>query len=480
MWRSLRGLFLCWAAVRERSGPSSASQQWTLLWPWTATLAGRAALGTNPCPAWVWLPGAVPLGRSRLGWGFPGRESLLCLGQGRGWWQAQVPTLPTRSCGAPWDLQVRLWPPHCGAGEVLTHFVFCCLQPACLMPHWKWRVPLWSAGMEATLCIHTCLWLSTAWIPLASSDRLACSGERAPGTEARHVRLTWAVSLDAPEEELEQQAEELARTAGLVNMGRVGELKGHYLFTYQPDGHAASEPEAIRRSVDTLFAQHDSVRWHSEQKLLKRSKRSLHFNDPKYPQQWHLVSGFLAPVVPAGSGPLSGLKRAVMWQAKQWLSVLVARRKHAKSAHCNNERRWLPQLAPHRWCWGGQRGFSQSTLRGQQAGARHWPCGTGYSASWLEQLLLGVCLKQIFPDHPATPPCAPSTTPDPAPHVVASVPKRSGSPFPWSSPPALLFLSPHCPFWCLEQPQEPREGHQRHGRLGEERDGARCDGGGGG
>ncbi|KAM6044790.1 proprotein convertase subtilisin/kexin type 7 isoform 2-T2 [Theristicus caerulescens] len=156
------------------------------------------------------------------------------------------------------------------------------------MPHWKRRVPLWSAGMEATLCIHTCLWLSAAWIPPASSDGLACGGERGPGADARHGRLSWAVSLDAPEEELEQRAEELARTAGLVNMGRVGELKGHYLFTYQPDGRAASEPEAIRRSVDTLFAQHDSVRWHSEQKLLKRSKRSLHFNDPKYPQQWHL------------------------------------------------------------------------------------------------------------------------------------------------------------------------------------------------
>ncbi|NXQ97235.1 PCSK7 convertase, partial [Sagittarius serpentarius] len=94
--------------------------------------------------------------------------------------------------------------------------------------------------------------------------------------------------LDGPEEELEQRAEELARTAGLVNMGRVGELKGHYLFACRPDGRAAREPEAIRRSVDALFAQHDSVRWHSEQKLLKRSKRSLHFNDPKYPQQWHL------------------------------------------------------------------------------------------------------------------------------------------------------------------------------------------------
>ncbi|NWZ15684.1 PCSK7 convertase, partial [Agelaius phoeniceus] len=147
------------------------------------------------------------------------------------------------------------------------------------MPHWRRGAPLWSAGMEATLCIHTCLWLSASWIPLASP---------ALDTEGSHGKLTWAVSLEAPEEELEQRAEELARTAGLVNMGRVGELKGHYLFAYQPDSHAAAEHEAIRRSVDTLFAQHDSVRWHSEQKLLKRSKRSLHFNDPKYPQQWHL------------------------------------------------------------------------------------------------------------------------------------------------------------------------------------------------
>ncbi|XP_030820879.1 proprotein convertase subtilisin/kexin type 7 isoform X1 [Camarhynchus parvulus] len=152
-------------------------------------------------------------------------------------------------------------------------------QPSCLMLHWRRAAPLWSAGMEATLCIHTCLWLSASWIPLASP---------ALDTEGSHGKLTWAVSLEAPEEELEQRAEELARTAGLVNMGRVGELKGHYLFAYQPDGHAAPEHEAIRRSVDTLFAQHDSVRWHSEQKLLKRSKRSLHFNDPKYPQQWHL------------------------------------------------------------------------------------------------------------------------------------------------------------------------------------------------
>lgn len=74
--------------------------------------------------------------------------------------------------------------------------------------------------------------------------------------------------------------------------------------------------------MDTVFAQHDSVRWHSEQKLLKRSKRSLHFNDPKYPQQWHLVSGFLYPAVLAGSGCLCGHGRAVTWEAEQPLSVL--------------------------------------------------------------------------------------------------------------------------------------------------------------
>ncbi|XP_051494420.1 proprotein convertase subtilisin/kexin type 7 isoform X3 [Apus apus] len=148
------------------------------------------------------------------------------------------------------------------------------------MPQRKPGLPRWSAGMEATLCIRTCLWLSAAWIPLAAPGP-AGAGERPEG-------LSWAVSLDAPEEELEQRAEELARAAGLVNMGRVGELRGHYLFSYPPRGRAAAPPEAVRRWVDALFAQHDSVRWHSEQKLLKRSKRSLHFNDPKYPQQWHL------------------------------------------------------------------------------------------------------------------------------------------------------------------------------------------------
>uniref|UniRef100_A0A8C3CJC5 Proprotein convertase subtilisin/kexin type 7 n=1 Tax=Cairina moschata TaxID=8855 RepID=A0A8C3CJC5_CAIMO len=159
------------------------------------------------------------------------------------------------------------------------------------MPQRERRAPRWSAGMKAPCPVHTCLWLSAACIPLVLSHGLAPGtqlGADGRATPRGHGELAWAVSLDVPEDELEQRAEELARTAGLVNMGRIGELKGHYLFAYRPHGPTAPGHEAIRRSVDTLFAQHDSVRWHSEQKLLKRSKRSLHFNDPKYPQQWHL------------------------------------------------------------------------------------------------------------------------------------------------------------------------------------------------
>lgn len=35
-----------------------------------------------------------------------------------------------------------------------------------------------------------------------------------------------------------------------------------------------------------------------------------------------------------------------------------------------------------------------------------------------------------------------------APHVIST-----------QEVPSALTLSPRCPFWCLEQPQEPREGH---------------------
>jgi proprotein convertase subtilisin/kexin type 7 len=106
------------------------------------------------------------------------------------------------------------------------------------------------------------------------------------------------------EESLAQKADAVAQAAGLVNAGRIGELQGHYLFI-QPVGHKqAMEVEAMRQQAEAVLARHEAVRWHSEQTLLKRAKRSMHFNDPKYPMQWHLVSLFLYCSDPSGQGLL--------------------------------------------------------------------------------------------------------------------------------------------------------------------------------
>ncbi|KAH0623390.1 hypothetical protein JD844_031663 [Phrynosoma platyrhinos] len=159
--------------------------------------------------------------------------------------------------------------------------------------------------MEATLRVHMCLWLMPAWIPLLLPNGVACGAKLWPGTEPATGappcpgQMTWAVHLSGPEdslpseEELDWHADRLAEEAGLVNMGRIGELRGHYLLGYQPAIQGVDQGlEAVQRSVEAVLAQHEGVRWHAEQRLLKRSKRSLTFNDPKYPQQWHLVSLF--------------------------------------------------------------------------------------------------------------------------------------------------------------------------------------------
>ncbi|GCB59824.1 hypothetical protein scyTo_0014037, partial [Scyliorhinus torazame] len=111
--------------------------------------------------------------------------------------------------------------------------------------------------------------------------------------------LTWALHLTLADgvsgheaASLDEFADELARAAGLENQGQIGELAGHYLFAlplHRRRHRDLWETRGIRKSINAVFSQHNSVRWHAEQKLLKRSKRSsLHFNDPKYPFQWHL------------------------------------------------------------------------------------------------------------------------------------------------------------------------------------------------
>ncbi|XP_048369338.1 proprotein convertase subtilisin/kexin type 7 [Sphaerodactylus townsendi] len=153
-------------------------------------------------------------------------------------------------------------------------------------------LPSWRTVMEAALRAHTCLWLALAWVPLLVPNGLVYGGAEPCRAAGRPGELTWAVHLAVPEgsseQELDRQAEALAEAAGLANVGRIGELRGHYLFSYRPRGPVEPGLEDVQQLAEAVFAHHDSVRWHAEQRLLKRCKRSLHFNDPKFPQQWHL------------------------------------------------------------------------------------------------------------------------------------------------------------------------------------------------
>lgn len=148
--------------------------------------------------------------------------------------------------------------------------------------------------LDAPLGLPTCLWLELTGLFLLVPWVMGLAGTGGPEAQGPGG-LSWAVHLDSlegkgKEETLEQEADALAQAAGLVNAGRIGELQGHYLLVQPAGQRLDQEVEAIRQQAEAVLARHEAVRWHSEQKLLKRAKRSMHFNDPKYPQQWHLVS----------------------------------------------------------------------------------------------------------------------------------------------------------------------------------------------
>lgn len=83
---------------------------------------------------------------------------------------------------------------------------------------------------------------------------------------------------------------QIAEQAGLQNQGQIGQLEGHYLLCSSEPG-AESVAGVWRESVrpGDVLAAHPHVLWYSQERVLSRSKRSMAFNDPRYPKQWHLV-----------------------------------------------------------------------------------------------------------------------------------------------------------------------------------------------
>ncbi|KAI1893277.1 hypothetical protein AGOR_G00122050 [Albula goreensis] len=98
---------------------------------------------------------------------------------------------------------------------------------------------------------------------------------------------SWAVQLGTAGEAgdgqtLDELAHRVAQEAGLESRGQIGQLEGHYLFCPTPNSVGEG------RGAAEVLAAHPAVAWHSQEQLLRRAKRSLAFNDPKYPKQWHL------------------------------------------------------------------------------------------------------------------------------------------------------------------------------------------------
>uniref|UniRef100_A0A7N8WWR0 Proprotein convertase subtilisin/kexin type 7 n=1 Tax=Mastacembelus armatus TaxID=205130 RepID=A0A7N8WWR0_9TELE len=134
-----------------------------------------------------------------------------------------------------------------------------------------------------TLLLLTLLPSVSTLIPFSSSSRpsswpLPSCG---PGQ-------SWAVRLHSDahhEEDYGEQAEQ----AGLQNQGQIGQLEGHYLLcSVKP--HPGSVGGIWRKNVQPgdVLAAHPHVLWYSQERVLSRSKRSVAFNDPRYPKQWHL------------------------------------------------------------------------------------------------------------------------------------------------------------------------------------------------
>lgn len=82
-------------------------------------------------------------------------------------------------------------------------------------------------------------------------------------------------------------ADRVAEQAGLQNQGQIGQLEGHYLMCSVKPGSVADIWSKSVRPGDVLAAD-PHVLWYSQDRVLSRSKRSMAFNDPNYPKQWHL------------------------------------------------------------------------------------------------------------------------------------------------------------------------------------------------
>ncbi|XP_043974792.1 proprotein convertase subtilisin/kexin type 7 [Gambusia affinis] len=146
---------------------------------------------------------------------------------------------------------------------------------------------------SVALLLLTLLPSVTPSLPLTASSLSSAWPSCGPG-QSWAVRIHHSLHHQNEDERkasvhLDVIADRVAKEAGLQNRGQIGELEGHYLLcSSQP--HTGSLGGVWKRSIQPsdVLATHPHVLWYSKERVLSRSKRSLAFNDPNYPKQWHL------------------------------------------------------------------------------------------------------------------------------------------------------------------------------------------------
>jgi len=169
-------------------------------------------------------------------------------------------------------------------------------------------------------CVCICSSLELRYIPQRHREHVFTSGIDHEET------LTWAVKLSLSlvadgDDDIEPFAEAIATDIGLINHGQIGSLDGYYIFSHPSGIHtpqvsfsssllrmdSQDEWRRIQDEVHGMLDRHPFVKWYMLQRVMPRFVRtskqhhrktslsvpssysSLHFNDPLYHKQWHLV-----------------------------------------------------------------------------------------------------------------------------------------------------------------------------------------------
>lgn len=103
-------------------------------------------------------------------------------------------------------------------------------------------------------------------------------------TKKKFFSNTWAVHVDPPKKHV---ADRIAKKHGFINIGKIGNIPGHYHFKHEKIGE--KEHKRAKAKTDLLQLE-DEVRYAIQQKILDRVKRDNIPNDPYFKDMWYLLN----------------------------------------------------------------------------------------------------------------------------------------------------------------------------------------------